>query len=102
MTIQAGLILAAVLALFGGGYYLGTIRGKEALAQEQATQFKALASAYQAQVLAKQQAEAKLEDVENAYDKVKDVPDPATIGTARKLLILARACPDLPKANPVA
>lgn len=102
MTIQAGLILAAALLLSGGGFYLGTLRGKSQLEQLQASQFKALADAYQAQVLARQQSETKLQTVENQYDAIKDIPDPATVGTARRLLIVAAACPDVPQGATVA
>ena len=61
MTLQAGLILAAVLALFAGGYYVGNLRGRAQLEALQASQFQALADAYQKQRAVQAAAQAALE-----------------------------------------
>jgi hypothetical protein len=102
MTIVYAVIAALLLGL-GVGWYFGGLHGKAQLEALQASEFKALADAYQAQVLAKQQSEAKLATVENAYDAIKDTPDPATLGTARRVLLIAArdSCP-LPGAATVA
>ena len=60
------------------------------------TQLKAVVTALDAQAAARVAAEKKIEDVQNAYDAVKDLP-PLTLGLAERVLYQpASAC-----SNPV-
>lgn len=92
---------ALLLILVGGtGYRLGGSSARADAARDRAVQLQAVASAYQNQTIALEAAQAKLKTVQDAYDAIKDLPDPATVGAARRvLLVAARAggC-DLPTA----
>lgn len=85
------LVLAAATGFHFGGLSaddkLNTYRTEVEVAH--ATQLSAVATAYQDQVLAREASEAKLQRVENAYDELKGAPDPATVGVAHRLLIVA-------------
>lgn len=95
---------AALVFLFGLGYHFGGMASKTAEEAARAAQLSAVATAYQNQVLAAQASETQLQKVENAYDALKDTPDPVTTGLATR--VLYRACPadrgDVPQAKPVA
>jgi hypothetical protein len=79
VTLQIQAIIAAVLLVggLGGGFYLGTLRGKAQVSQMQASAFQKLAEAY-----AKQQSENELkakqlekenEDLQTSAVKYPDV-----------------------------
>jgi len=71
-------------------------------ARARAAQLSAVAAAYQNQVLAREASEAKLQRVQNAYDAIKDLPDPATVGTAHRVLIAAAGGCDVPETRAMA
>lgn len=100
IPLQIKAIAGAVLAviLFGAGWTVCKWR-YEAL---QAAQLKAVADAYQSQVLAREASEKKLQEVTDRYDAIKDIPDPATVGVAHRLLIAAAGGCTVPEARTVA
>jgi inorganic triphosphatase YgiF len=102
--LKWGGIAGLALALFVAGYHLGGNSAKTAAEALHAAQLSAVATVYQNQVLATQASEAQLQKVENAYDAVKDAPDPVTAGLATRVLL--RACPasggDVPQAAALA
>ena len=102
--VNVAFYVLLVGGLFGGGYHFGGNSAKTAAEAQHAAQLSAVATAYQNQVLAAQASEAKLQQVENAYDDLKAVPDPVSTGLASR--VLYRACPagggDVSKAPAVA
>jgi hypothetical protein len=104
MNIWLYVKLGAGAGLLFLAYHLGGNASRAALEAQHAAQMSAVATAYQNQTLALQASEAQLEKVQNAYDAIKDVPDPVSTGLAQRVLVAAGgACrSDLPKAAAVA
>jgi hypothetical protein len=84
--LKLGGILALAAALFGGGFYFGGLRSKTAYEALQAAQAKAAATALQKEAAATAAQTAKLQEVQNAYDAIKDLPDPVTLNVSRLLV----------------
>jgi hypothetical protein len=98
LYLKLGAIVLALAIIFGAGWTTCKWR-YEAL---QTAQLQAVAVAYQNQVLAREASEAKLQRLQNAYDAIKDLPDPVTTGLAQRVyLAAAREC-DLPSPAAVA
>lgn len=101
---KIGGALVFVALLFGAGYHVRGLRDTAASEALHAAQMSAIATAYQNQVIAREASEAQLQKVQNAYDAIKDVPDPVSTGLAQRVLLAAgSACrSDVPKAGAVA
>lgn len=94
--VKAGAIGLAVLLLVGLGFYLGTLKGDASAATAKTAaeglhtaQLQAVVTALDnnaRQAAADHVAQQKVID---AYDAIKDIPDPASIGTAHRVFLLA-------------
>lgn len=84
MSILTYVKVLAVVALVAAVWYLGGEHARAAADDQKVALAKAA-------VLALEQQQSKLQAVQNDYDAIKDVPDPATMGLATRLLF--RACP---------
>jgi len=94
--------LGGAALLLAAAFYLGGLASKSRYEALRAAQLSAVAAAYQNQVLAREASEAKLQRVQNAYDAIKDLPDPATVGTAHRVLIAAAGGCDVPETRAMA
>jgi hypothetical protein len=90
LYLKLGAIVLALVIIFGAGWTTCKWR-YEAL---QTAQLQAVAVAYQNQVLAREASEAKLQKVQDAYDAIKDIPNPLDTGLAHRVYIAAAGgCP---------
>jgi len=104
MTWLTGIKYVALVAL---GYWIfraGEDHANVAAKAAQAAQLTQVVKTYEQQLSASQEANAAQQKVVDAYDAIKDAPDPVSIGLATR--VLERACPsgggDLPQASTVA
>lgn len=94
---------ALVLAIVGGTCYrLGGNASRAALETDRAAQLSAVATAYENQVLARAAGEAKLQKVQDAYDAIKDLPNPLDTGLAHRVYIAAAGGCPVPRTAAVA
>jgi hypothetical protein len=97
--IAAGVLFAALC------FYLGGLAPKAALERDHADMAQAATRALLAQAAQAAADHASQQKVIDDYDANKDIPDPASIGTARRVLLLAAAgagnCP-VPETGAVA
>jgi hypothetical protein len=100
--LKLGAILALAAALFGGGFYFGGLRSKTAYEALQAAQAKASAQALLQEQAATAAQTAKLQQVQNAYDAIKDVPDPVALNVSRLLVAKVTGGCAVPSAPAVA
>lgn len=91
-----GGIAALALALAGGGYHFGGLSAddklnayKTAAEAQHVAQLQAVVTTMETNARDAAADHAKLQKVIDAYDATKDVPDPASIGTAHRVLLLA-------------
>jgi hypothetical protein len=99
--LKWGGIAALTLALVAGGYHFGGLSAddklnayKTAVEAQHAAQIQAVVDAmtkHDKQAAAQHAADQKAID---RYDANKDVPDPASIGTAHRVLLIAASSPD--------
>lgn len=106
IPLQVKAVVGAVLAmiLFSAGYHFGGLASKTALETDHAAQLQAVVDRLDENAREAAADHAKQQRVIDAYDATKDIPDPASIGTAHRVLILAAAgggCP-VPETGAVA
>lgn len=109
---KLGGIVFACLLLSGGGFYLGGLRSaaslsayKTAVEAQHATQLQAVVNVLESNALAAAADHAQQQRVIDHYDATKDIPDPAAVGTAHRVFLVAAGGPSdcpLPKAGSVA
>lgn len=99
--IGAAVALLAIVA--GIGFHLGGLRATAALEADHAAMAEAATKALLAQAAQAASDHASQQKVIDRYDATKDDPDPASIGTAHRVLIVAAAggCP-VPEAGALA
>jgi hypothetical protein len=101
--IVAAAAIGVIVAAFGAGWYCGGLRAKSQLEALQSSQFQALAHAYVAQQNAAAALQSHMQGVIDAYDADKDLPDPASVGLATRVLYRSGpGCDDVPKAAALA
>lgn len=110
--IASGLAILAVLgASFGTGYHYGGLSSQVQLLQSQEKAEATDASQAHQALLLTQTAMTQQQEIVDAYDKLKDLPDPVSAGILTRLQVLTNACPVLreatsaggaPAASPVA
>lgn len=93
---KLGGILFACLLLSGSGFYFGGLRSaanlsayKTAVETQHATQLQAVVKVLEDNAKAAAADHAQQQKVIDHYDAIKDLPDPASIGTAHRVLLLA-------------
>lgn len=89
IKLDAAAVLLAIL--FGAGYHFGGLASKTALEAAHTAQLQAVVKAMDDNARAAATEHATQQKVIDAYDRDKDIPDPASVGTAHRLLILAAA-----------
>lgn len=89
IKVGAAALLLAIAA--GGGFYFGGLRSTAALERDHADMAEATTKALLAQAAQAAVDHASQQKVIDAYDATKDIPDPASIGTAHRVLLLAAA-----------
>jgi len=100
--LKLGGILALAAVLFSAGFYFGGLKSKTAYEALQAAQASSAAQALLKEQAATAAQTAKLQQVENAYDALRDVPDPIAVNVSRLLVAkVADSCP-VPGAAAVA
>jgi hypothetical protein len=101
--LKLGAIALLAAVLFGGGFYFGGLRSKTALEADHAAMAKAATDALLTQAAQAAADHDKQQKVIDTYDATKDIPDPASVGTAHRVLLIAAAdsCP-VPEAGAVA
>lgn len=107
-----GGIFFACLLLSGGGFYFGGLRSaaslsayKTAVEAQHATQLTAVVKVLEDNARAAAADHAKQQKVIDHYDATKGIPDPASIGTAHRVFLVAAGGPSdcpLPEAGGVA
>lgn len=101
-----GGIAAALLAWSWLCFHQGGLGPTAALERDHADMAEATTKALLAQAAQAAADHASQQRVIDAYDATKDIPDPASIGTAHRVLLLAgAACGDsdpVPETGPVA
>jgi hypothetical protein len=104
LYLKLGAIVAMVAALFATGYHIGALSSKTALEADHTAQLQAVVNAMDENARQAAADHAHMQGVIDAYDATKDIPDPASVGTAHRVLIVAAAgggCP-VPEAAAVA
>lgn len=89
IKIGAAALLLAIAA--GAGYHFGGLSSKTALEADHVAQLQAVVNAMDENARAAAADHATQQKVIDRYDATKDIPDPASVGTAHRLLILAAA-----------
>lgn len=87
--LGAAAVLLAIAA--GAGYYFGGLASKTALAADHAAQLQAVVNRLDDNAREAAADHLHLQGVIDHYDATKDIPDPASVGTAHRLLIVAAA-----------
>lgn len=93
MNVLAALKFGALVLWSAFAFYMGGLKTRETVATQHVAQLTALGHAFEAQ-------STKLQAVENAYDALKDVPDPVSVGLAYRMQVYE--CPTVPIAGTVA
>lgn len=93
MNVLAALKFGALVLWSAFAFYMGGLKTRETVATQHVAQLTALGHAFEAQ-------STKLQAVENAYDALKDVPDPVSVGLATRLQVYE--CAAVPAAGIVA
>lgn len=89
LKIGAAIALIAVAA--GAGYHFGGLVSKTALEADHVAQLQAVVKAMDENARQAAADHTHLQGVIDRYDATKDIPDPASIGTAHRVLIVAAA-----------
>lgn len=83
---------ALVLAIAAGaGYHFGGLAAKTALEADHAAQLQAVVNQLDENARQAAADHLHLQGVIDHYDATKDIPDPASVGTAHRVLIVAAA-----------
>ena len=102
IKLGAAAVLLAIAA--GAGYHFGGLASKTALEAQHAAQLQAVVNRLDENARQAAADHASQQKVIDAYDATKDIPDPASVGTAHRVLLLAASaggCP-VPEAGTVA
>lgn len=89
VKLGAAAVLLAIAA--GAGYHFGGLASKTALEAQHAAQLQAVVDRLDENARQAAADQLKQQKVIDAYDATKDIPDPASVGTAHRLLIVAAA-----------
>jgi hypothetical protein len=102
IKIGAAALLLAIAA--GAGYHFGGLASKTALEADHAAQLQAVVNRLDENAREATADHAHLQRVIDRYDATKDIPDPASVGTAHRVyLYAASACGGgLPEARALA
>jgi hypothetical protein len=96
MNIWLYIKLAAGAGLLFWAYHLGGNASRAALEADHAAMATAATKALLAQAAQAAADHASQQRVIDAYDATKDIPDPASVGTAHRVLLLAAGAGDCP------
>jgi hypothetical protein len=102
--IEMGAAVALLTVSAGAGYHFGGLASKTALEAQHVAQLQAVVDAMDENARQAAADHATQQRVIDAYDATKNIPDPASIGTAHRVLIVAAAgggCP-VPEAGTLA
>lgn len=97
---KLGGIVLVCLLLSGGGFYFGGLRSaanlsayKTDVEAQHATQLQAVVNVLESNARAAAADHAQQQKVIDRYDATKDIPDPAAVGTAHRVFLVAAGGP---------
>ena len=91
ILIELGAAALCVTLAAAAGYHFGGLASKAALQADHVAQLQAVVNAMDENARQAAAGELKQQRVIDRYDATKDIPDPASVGTARRVLIVAAA-----------
>lgn len=89
--IEMGAAVVLLVIAAGAGYHFGGMASTTALEADHAAQLQTVVNQLDENARQAAADHAHMQGVIDRYDATKDIPDPAGVGTARRVLIVAAA-----------